>query len=75
MRHWPSAPRLCWNRFIWDRLVVFLMLSVYKSPPGVFLCAMEWGDSCSTAPDKCDFLFLTHSKDAALVHTATDSTQ
>lgn len=59
----------------WERLVVFLLLPVYKSPPGVFLCAMEWGDSCSTALDKCDFLFLTHSKDAALVCTATDSDQ
>lgn len=55
--------------------MVFLLLSVYKSPPGVFQCAMEWGDSCSTALDKCDFLFLTHSKDAVVVYTATDSDQ
>lgn len=53
--------------------MIFLLLSVYKSPPGVFLCAMEWDDSYSTDLDKCDFLFLTHSKDAAVVHTATDS--
>lgn len=45
---WPSAPCLCQDWFIWERLVVFLLLSVYKSPPGVFY--VRWSEVTHPAP-------------------------
>lgn len=44
----PSAPCLCEDWFIWERLVVFLLLSVYKSPPGVFY--VRWSEVTHPAP-------------------------